>query len=202
MRGFSGMMRGEKPVTKSKLSSAWSWLVNWFEHGDLVPLLVIVSSVHYAVVLAGRDYWPVAIAIGLLVDLGHYRTIRAAMRYTGDDRRQAFVRWIIAAAMTAISLSYHERYYRDLWLSAPLPLLIAALAWLQRVDRQQPMRGERSPTKTPVDVSLAPVDHPVEFRYLCECGYGTNDQHKFAGHKSAEIRARSNGKAHPVIIRE
>jgi hypothetical protein len=42
----------------------WRGIVHWFEHGDLVPLLVLVSAVHYAIVLSEVDAWPVAVAIG------------------------------------------------------------------------------------------------------------------------------------------
>lgn len=116
------------------MTRAWRAAVNWFETGDLVPLLVLVSAVHYAAVLASKDYWAVAVAIGLLVDLGHYRVVRVAVRYAGDNGWQRLARWAIAIGMTAVSLNYHQRYYQDWWLSAPLPLLIAALAWLQQVE--------------------------------------------------------------------
>lgn len=111
----------------------WRAAVDWFENADLVPLLVLVSAVHYAAVLAGKDYWAVAVCIGLLVDLGHYRTVRSAVRYNGGWGNK-LTRWAIALGMTVISLNYHQRYYEDWWLSAPLPLLIAALAWLQQVE--------------------------------------------------------------------
>ncbi len=124
------------------MTRAWRAAVAWFETGDLVPLLVLVSAVHYAAVLAGKDYWMVAVAIGLLVDLGHYRTIRAAVKYRNGTLRQSALRWAIAVSMTAVSLNYHQRYYSDWWLSAPLPLLIAALAWLQQVE---PRKGEDMP---------------------------------------------------------
>jgi hypothetical protein len=137
-----------KPI----LTRVWSYLVNWFEHSDLVPLLVLVSAVHYAAVLAGKDFWLVAVAIGLLVDLGHYRTIRAAVRYAGASRWQAVLRWIIAIGMTGLSLNYHQRYYNDWWLSIPLPALIAALAWLNHVDN-------RSSTQRPAPA--VKVDAPI-----------------------------------------
>lgn len=125
----------------------WRRLVGWFEHGDLVPLLIVVSAWHYAVILAGRDPWPVAVAIGLLVDLGHYRVVRAAVRYSGRTS-QAAARWLVALAMTAVALAYHLRYYEmDWWLAAPIPLLIATLAWLSKVDAAL-MRAAERPSKT------------------------------------------------------
>jgi hypothetical protein len=113
----------------------WSGIVHWFEEGDLLPLLILVSSVHYGTVLSAHDHPLVAIAIGLLVDLGHYRWVRAASRYNGNSKRERAVRWSLAAVMTAVSLAYHQRFYNDWWLSIPLPLLIASLAWLVKVDR-------------------------------------------------------------------
>ena len=115
------------------MTKLWRAAVDWFENADLVPLLVLVSAVHYAAVLSGKDYWMVAVCIGLLVDLGHYRTVRSAVRYNGGWGNK-LTRWAIALGMTVISLNYHQRYYEDWWLSAPLPLLIAALAWLQQVE--------------------------------------------------------------------
>jgi hypothetical protein len=142
----------------TRLSSAWRWAVAWFEHGDLVPLLVIVSAVHYAAVLAGRDLWPVAVAIGLLVDLGHYRTIRRATHYQGDSRAALYTRWAIAGVMTAISFGYHQRYYGDLLLSLPMPFLIAVLAWMQQPATQ---------TAKPAKQTPQPVAQPVEEKSTC-----------------------------------
>jgi len=141
------------------IKSSWSAINDYLEYGDLVPFLVLVSAVHYAVILAGKDYWLVAVAIGLLVDLGHFRTIRAAFRYTGDDRRQQFARWLIALVMTGISLTYHQRYYNDFWLSAPIPFLIAALAWLQKVDRRSGSKSETTtkPTETKKETKAQPT---------------------------------------------
>jgi len=183
---------------KSILSRLWSFLVNWFEHSDLVPLLVLVSAVHYAAVLNGKDAWPVAVAIGLLVDLGHYRTIRAAVRYSGSFR-QAVLRWTIAIGMTALSLNYHERYYQDWWLSAPLPLLIAALAWLKQVDSKTGPRSERvtvavePATAKPVllEAKAKPATAELPAGYVCSCGYPAKTQAGLNAHQ----RVHSNGKA-------
>ena len=117
-----------------RLTSIFQSVVKWFEFGDLVPLLVTVSAVHYVDVLASKDQWYVAVAIGLLVDLGHYRWVRAAARYNGSFKWGGFTRWLFAILMTVVSLVYHERFYTDLWLSMPLPFLIASLAWLSKVD--------------------------------------------------------------------
>lgn len=182
------------------MTRLWRIAVNWFETGDLVPLLVIISAVHYAAVLAGKDAWPVAIAIGLLVDLGHYRVVRVAVRYQGDNRWQRLARWAIAISMTAVSLNYHQRYYEDWWLSAPLPLLIAALAWLQQVEPHKredaPMRVIRQtapvlPTvqttpQLPENTPDAPHKHAL---YACSvCGEEFDTSPKKALHMRWEHR--------------
>jgi len=158
------------------IKSAWQWLVDWLEYGDLVPLLVLVSAFHYAAILKDRDALPVAIALGLIVDLGHFRTIRAAFRYSGEDRRHKLSLWGIALVMTAVSFAYHQRYYQDFWLSAPIPFLIAALAWLQKVDKRG-MRGKpdaiipkRDMSHT--DVSQNDTTHDTTHKtYICQvCG--------------------------------
>lgn len=138
------------------ISRVWQSVVNWFERGDLIPLLVLVSAVHYANILAEYDYWAVAVAIGLLVDLGHYRIIREAMTYTGTSKKGITIRWTFAAMMTGMSLAYHQMFYNNFWLSAPLPLLIAALAWLQRVDRK-PIEKVTKPIETIETQSVGPA---------------------------------------------
>jgi hypothetical protein len=172
---------------KSFLSRLWSYLVNWFERADLVPLLVIVSAVHYAAVLNGKDIWPVAVAIGLLVDLGHYRTVRAAVRYSGSFWH-AVARWLIAAGMTALSLNYHQRFYEDWWLSVPLPLLIAALAWLQQVDSRAGPRKPAEASQVEPDQSQQPSQ--PERNLVCSCGYRARSLAALNAHK----RIHSNGK--------
>lgn len=181
------------------MKKLWNTLVNWFEYGDLVPLLVIVSAVHYAGVLADHDQAIVAIAIGLLVDLGHFRTVRAAVRYSGADRRQAAARWLIALALTAISLAYHQRYYGDWWLSVPLPLLIAALAWLQRVDqhvgqRSKPVQPSSQPAVSAVVAEHSQLERPQQprlpaaRRYTCDtCGRGFASQQGCNAHQRVHI---------------
>ena len=184
-----------------RLQLAWSWLVDWFERGDLVPLLVLVSAVHYAAVLSGKDYWPVAVAIGLLVDLGHYRTVRAAVRYNGDDWRQRAARIVIAVGMTLLSLNYHQRYYADWWLSAPLPLLIAALAWLQHVDRRSPAKSEAQPraelAQTVRSLTQTEAQPIIELaQYAHTCGRTFASQQSLAAHIRHCQHEKANGVTH------
>lgn len=109
--------------------------MSWFEHGDLVPLLVIVSAAHYVAVLSEVDAWWSAVSIGLLVDIGHYRSVLIATRYNGDKTKEKRLRWAVALAMTVLSFSYHYRFYsQDIALSLPMPLLIASLAYFEQKD--------------------------------------------------------------------
>jgi hypothetical protein len=173
------------------MTRLWRAAVNWFEAGDLVPLLVLVSAVHYAAVLASKDFWAVAVAIGLLVDLGHYRVVRVAVRYQGDNGWQRLARWAIAIGMTAVSLNYHQRYYLDWWLSAPLPLLIAALAWLQQVEPRKVEKPATIRFEAPLQPALsepkaAPVllEAPLEAAFICSaCGYEARSQNALNGHR-------------------
>lgn len=163
----------------------WKSLVHWFEYGDLVPLIVIVSAVHYAIILRSYDWYPVAVAIGLMVDLGHFRTVRAAVRYTGADLRQKSARWGMAAFMTCVAVAYQQRFYADWWLSLPLPFLIAALAWLQYVDRNVGKRSESGHMREIVE--SAPQLQPKKIAqlpaHICECGRSFDKQQGLAAHK-------------------
>jgi hypothetical protein len=200
---------------------AGAWTVNWFERGDLVPLMILVSAVHYASVLQGKDALPVAVAIGLLVDLGHYRTVRSAVRYqtarpatrgrtgrAGAQRRtwrwQMAARLAIAAGMTVVSLAYHQRYYQDWWLSAPLPLLIAALAWLRQVEpaqpaKREPVRSEEQPAAPQIEllpVAKPLLPEPAQLGWVCACGYAAGSQAALNGHQRAH-RKRQPAEVNP-----
>lgn len=195
------------------MKKAWSTLVHWFEFGDLVPLIVIVSAVHYSLMLQAYDHAVVAVAIGLLVDLGHFRTVRAAVRYSGASRRTAATRWLMALAMTAVAVAYQQRYYGDWWLSLPLPFLIASLAWLQHVDRATSGRSERSataasvvkPIVTVAERAALPEPKRVE-RVKCEtCGRSFSSQQACNAHQRVHSelepalpveRITSNGNGH------
>lgn len=119
----------------TRIAAAFRWLVRWFEDGDLVPLLVIVSAAHYIAILSAVDPWFVALPLGVLVDLGHYRAVNIAARYSRSDWRQYAVRWFVAAGLTVISGAYHLRYYGGDWaLALPIPALIVALAYFRRMD--------------------------------------------------------------------
>lgn len=161
-------------------------IIDWAENGDLILLIVLVSAVHFAYVLAGHDYWIVAIALGLLVDLGIYRTVRHAVRYQGANKAERLARYAIAGVMTCVSYVYHLRFYGDPWLAAPVPFLIAVLAWLDRrkyAERQpQPAREQ--------------AQQPETERFIClTCGASYDSQQGLAAHTRKHIREKTNGKA-------
>jgi len=141
----------------TRLAAVWAWGLRQFEHGDLVPLIILISAVHYAAILRGHDALPVAIAIGLLVDLGHYRWVRAAVRYKGASSRERAARWAMAAGMTALAVAYQQRYYGDWTLSLPLPALVLSLAWLAEADKVQGIRKAAEPAPQAVCSDTQPA---------------------------------------------
>ena len=188
------------------MKNAWKALVDWFEFGDLVPLLVVVSAVHYVAILDGKDPIYAAIAIGVLVDLGHYKTVRAAVRYTSKFWTGGATRWAIALGMTAISLNYHQRYYNDWWLSAPLPLLIAALAWLHKVDANVGKRKsepEAKPKEEPAKPKPQEAKEQTESKpqikmYFAECEEPGCDWRKigYASERAAQNALNAHMRKH------
>ncbi len=168
------------------IANAWKWSINWLEKGNLVPFLVIASAWHYTKVLAQHDPQGVAIAIGVLVDLGAYRAVMIAVRYVGVARsprkraasagqgakrprrrrssalKERTWRYAIAFGMTGISLYYHLSYYMRAqlpwWLlNWPLALPLPVLIFaLAYFDRKD--RRAQAPTDTPTTETSA---HPA-----------------------------------------
>lgn len=165
-------------------------IVNWLETGDLVLLIVLVSAVHFASVLAKYDYPPVAIALGLLVDLGIWRAVRYAVRYQGASLWERCARYAIACAMIAISYAYHHRFYGDIILAAPVPFLIAALSWL---DSRKPAKVERKDTQ-------AETQAMEQMRYVCvTCGASYARQQGLAAHMRKHAKQKANG--HKEVVK-
>jgi len=142
-----------------------------FVEDNLAFLLMLASGWHFVKVLQNYDHVAVAVAIGLLVDVGTYHSIRIAARYRyGVDRAgkhygrrgQFVLRWTVALIMTALSLYYHLAYYEPAVLVArfvlaiPLPLLIVAVSYFRSVDRQEPVTEHGTPAAPPA-ASPAPV---------------------------------------------
>ncbi len=164
------------------IANGWKWAINWLEKGNLVPFLVIASAWHYTQVLAQHDPKGVAIAIGVLVDLGAYRAVMIAVRYVGAARpsrkraaagqgakrprrrrssalKERTWRYVIAFGMTGISLYYHLSYYMRAqlpwWLlNWPLALPLPVLIFaLAYFDRKD--RRAQAPTDAPTTETRA-----------------------------------------------
>lgn len=161
----------------NRITATCRAVLNWLEHGDLVPLIILVSAWHYSVILSEHDHVIAAVSIGTLVDLGHYRWTKAAVRYPGDNWKEKYGRWAMVLIMSAIALNYQQRFYNDWWLSIPMPLLIASLAWLNQKDsksQQKPAKSERQVANTEIEIAKA-----VEPVLTCEiCGATTGKSGK------------------------
>lgn len=129
--------------------------VNWFESGELAPLIILVSVPHYAQVLAKYDFWPVAAVLGFLLDLAHYRTIKAYQNGRG-------ALWMVV--LTAFSFGFHAAFYVlggagwwAVFLGAAVPVVIFALSYLSYTERWGQKARKAAgimPERTPVSVSL------------------------------------------------
>jgi hypothetical protein len=112
------------------MKTIWHRLAQFFEDGDLTPFAVLISIVHYGDVLAAHgEHAIVAYAIGTLVDLIHFRTIRRAFM-PHNNRQETIVNWLVAAITTFMASMYHWRFYEgDYLLALPIPVGIAILAY-------------------------------------------------------------------------
>lgn len=164
-----------------RLSAAFRFVVDYFEHGDLVPFIVVVSAIHYSAILREHDHLIAAVSIGTLVDLGHYRWTKAAVKYSGENGWERAGRWVMVLVMSAIALNYQQRFYNDWWLSVPMPLLIASLAWLNQkeskgksaISQQKPAKAELKEVEPPQIPAFAePASAKADPAFLtCEiCG--------------------------------
>ena len=116
------------------MKNFWNHLLNWLENGDLVPWVILVSIPHYFDVLKEFDYWYASLAFAILVDLGHYRTIKLFVRRKAI--RGGTFWWM--TALTIVSLGFHIAFYvisgaktiYAVMLGLVVPILIFALAYL------------------------------------------------------------------------
>lgn len=113
------------------LAGLWAKIINWFENGDLLPAVVLVTVPHYAKVLGEYDTWLAAAALGFLIDLGHYRTIKLYLR------SGAGIVWV--SLLTVISYVFHLAFYvfggAGWWspfFALAVPVVMLALAWISR----------------------------------------------------------------------
>lgn len=130
-------------------------LTDWFENGDLTPLAVVISVAHYGPVLhAHGEHWLVAWAVGALIDLLHFRSIR---HFT---RRLGWISGAVAVMTTVMASMYHLRFYSGDWLLAlPIPVGIGILAWhAAERDGADRLRDELDAALAENDTAMARID--------------------------------------------
>ena len=162
----------------AKLERAARLTLQYFETGDLVPFLVVVSIAHFVGALANRDALPVAIAVGVAVDVGMYRVIKAALKYSS----RAW--WLAAILVTCMSFAYHLEYYGVAWenvlFAAPLPMLIIMLAALSHQERWSAKLGTTSKPARAESANGTPTAQPDTPRPETAQPRGTYEQFKLA----------------------
>lgn len=145
--------------------------INWIENGDILLPVILVAVVHYAAGLAQYDFWLVAAAIGILVDISHYRAVK--LYYAGKSGWWATI-------LTVWSFFMHVFYYynegAEWWaipFGATIPLIIFCLGWItktQKLDEKiartvskdqskenNSLRRNEIPMGIPSDVSGIPI---------------------------------------------
>ena len=156
--------------------------VDWVERGDLVPLLILVAVPHYITVMRTFEFWPVAVAMGILTDLGHYRTILVYLR--SSVGRFASVFWMLI--LTAMSYAFHVGFYTigntapQPWpwaLGAVPPVLIFAMSYISKREGWQ-RRKSAEPT-----VSSTAVKY--DYRHLSDA-----DKQELRGLSVSQIMSR------------
>lgn len=146
--------------------------VAWMETGDLIPALLAVSVPHYANVLQRYDFWPVAAALGFLVDVGHYRTIKLYLRNRG-------ALWMIV--LTVFSAGFHIAFYAlggaggfALALGLAPTMVIFALAYITKNERldakAQPATSKDDPKTQPQPAMLRrkPIAQGAKAQFLSD----------------------------------
>lgn len=107
--------------------------LDYIENGDILLPVILIAVVHYAYALSYYDFFPVAAAIGFLVDIGHYRTVK--LYFEGKNPFWAIV-------LTIWSFFMHWYYYHkagaEIWavaFAATIPLVIFALGWITKTQK-------------------------------------------------------------------
>ncbi len=151
----------------------WGLLVWLFEKADIIPPLIIVSAWHYAGALAKVDPLPVAISLGILIDLGHYRSVKATIA------NNTWRRFAVMTVLTAMTGYYHWLWYRDFVLSAAVPVLIICLSLLSKWGgwERQALRVATDPLPSEPPAKLSAL------QFACEhCGARFESKNKLSGH--------------------
>ena len=153
----------------SFLRTLWGGLIWAIEKSDIIPPIIAVSAWHYAGSLAQKDPMPIAIIIGVLVDIGHYRSVKEFFR------RQEWKRFAIMFLLTGLTLYFHYLWYGNIWLALAMPALIISLALIslwQGWDKQaaqMPQNGAQPTANEPAAL-------------LCVCGRSFYKQQSLAAH--------------------
>ena len=146
---------------KSAIKTLWGVMVWLFEKADIIPALVIVSAWHYSVAMSARgDPAPIAIALGVLTDVGHYRSVK------GVAKKNELKRWVVAIGLTVLTFYYHYLYYQDYILAICVPSLIISLALLSKWDGWEGQSIRIAP-RASEDAPKASEETPQGLRYPC-----------------------------------
>jgi hypothetical protein len=163
--------------------------INWFENGELAPFIILISVPHYAAVLSKFDWGPVGAVLGFLIDLVHYRTIRAFQRGYGKT-------WMMV--LTSFSFGFHFAFYwiggagwAALFFGAAVPVVIFALSFLSYAERWSQKAAKAAQENVSVSHRAAdalpdaahpglPEAHPA--RICGECGASCKSQNAYAAH--------------------
>lgn len=184
-------------------NKAWSLIVWAFEKADIIPALVIISAWHYGGAMQRHgDPLPVAVALGVLTDVGHYRSVQSVARKSHEPRR-----WIVMIVLTVLTWYYHFLWYDNFVLSICIPALIVSLALLSHWDgwgRQaakfvQPVRrtetNETNAVRTPLNETTNGTNEPLFRCAVPGCAWMSDNerdanaqQRQAAGHKSGHAR--------------
>ncbi|CAK0756326.1 membrane hypothetical protein [Gammaproteobacteria bacterium] len=161
-------------IAKSTWRASWGGLVWLFEKADIIPALVIVSVYHYGGAMAQHgDPAPVAMALGVLTDVGHYRSVKAVATKPQERRR-----WAVGLVLTILTGYYHYLWYNDVILAVCIPILIISLALLSKWDRWDAQASQ--PGAQP---EAQPAQHAQAMRYSCgQCGASFASSGAYASH--------------------
>lgn len=114
----------------------WNWIVWLFEKADIIPPVIAVSVWHYAGALSGKDPLPVAIVLGLLIDIGHYRSVKVYFK------KHTIGRFVLMLVLTTLTGWYHYLWYKEILLALGMPTLIISLAILSTWEGWERQAGK------------------------------------------------------------
>jgi len=169
------------------IKQAWGLLVWLFERADIIPPLIIVSAWHYAGALADYDPLPVAVALGVLIDLGHYRSVKVTIA------NNTWRRFSVMTVLTVMTGYFHWLWYKNLILALAVPTLIICLSLLSKWggwERQSIVFANQANVKQT-------EAKPEQKAFACEiCQAEFDTQKQLSGHiggKHGARKARKDG---------